>query len=211
MKKKLIVDILMFVLMLLEFTKIYSGALIHELVGIALFILVIVHLILNSAYIKNILKKKYDLKSILMLITNILLIIFFLLTSIFGMLSSKETLTFMNIHNLSINKLHKMFAYISLIIVGIHLGINFNAMFGKITKMIKNKIINIGLGLIIICIGIYSFIKLDYFKHLTGEFGFGIATSNIVIVLLEYLSIIMMVTIIINFIYKKIGGKKNER
>ena len=155
MKKKLIVDIIMFILMLLEFSRLYTGALLHELIGIALLILVIVHLILNKNYLLNILKAKYNVRSIIMLITNILLIISFLLTIVLGILSSGETLTFLNIHNLTIVKLHKILGNVSLIVIGIHLGINFNAMFGKITKLIKNNIVNYILEIIIIMLGIH--------------------------------------------------------
>ena len=49
--------------MLLEFSRLYTGALIHELIGIALLILVIVHLILNKNYLLNILKEKYNVRS----------------------------------------------------------------------------------------------------------------------------------------------------
>lgn len=211
MKKKIIVDILMFILILLEFSRIYTGALIHEIMGIILLILVIIHLILNKNYIVNILKTKYKLNNVLMLVINALLICSFLLTIVFGILSSQETLTFLNIHNLTIVKLHKIFGNISLIIVAMHLGINFNAMFGKITKLIKNNIVNYILGIIIIALGIYSSIKVDFIKHVIGEYGFSIKEGNIIINILEYLSIVMMITIIINFIYKRIGEKKNER
>ena len=211
MKKKLIVDILMLILMITEYSKSFTGQLIHELIGITLFILVILHLFLNRNYITNIPKVKYKLKNTIMLGINILLVLSFLLTSVFGILSSQEILTFINIHNLYIIKLHKVFSYISLIIIGLHLGINFNAIFGKITKLIKHNIINYFLGIIIIITGIYSSIKVDLWKHIIGEYGFGITKGNIIINTLAYLSIIMMITIISKFIFEKIGGKKNER
>ena len=84
-------------------------------------------------------------------------------------------------------------------------------MFGKITKLIKNNIVNYILGIIIIALGIYSSIKVDFVKHVIGEYGFSIKEENIIINILEYLSIVMMITVIINFIYKRIGDKKNER
>ena len=209
MKKKLIVDILLFILMLLEFSKVLTGQLIHEIIGIALFILVIIHLIFNRVYISSIFKKKYNLKSLIMLLTNCLLIIFFILTSVFGILSSEEFLRFLNIHSVSIIKLHRIFGYICLLIVGIHLGINFNAMFGTITKKIKNKVVNFIIGLIIIGFGIYSFIDLDYCSKLTGNMKFGMVSNSVILILMEYLSVIMMVTIVINFIYKRIKSSKD--
>ena len=41
MKKKLIVDILMFILMILEFSRMYMEPIYHEIIGVILFILVI--------------------------------------------------------------------------------------------------------------------------------------------------------------------------
>lgn len=211
MKKKLIVDILMFILMILEFSRMYMEPIYHEILGIILLILVIIHLILNIRYIKNIPKGKYNLKRIIMVVINILFMILFLLSLIFGILSSQDLFTFMNVNNMKIVSLHKTLAYISLIILGLHLGINFNAMFGKISKLIKNNIILYIISLIIIGFGIYSCIHLDIGKHITGKYGFSIVTDNLFINIIEYLSIIMMITIITNFIYKRLGEKKNER
>lgn len=114
MKKKLIVDILMFILMLLEFSRMYMPTILHEIFGITLLLLVILHLILNKNYLKSIDKGKYNLKRTIMLITNILLIISFFLSILFGILSSQDLLKFMNIGNMNIISLHKTISYISL-------------------------------------------------------------------------------------------------
>jgi hypothetical protein len=64
--------------------------------------------------------------------------------------------------------------------MSLHLGINFSSMFGLIEKKI-NKIVLILLSLLIIGFGIYSFIDLDFWNHLTGKYGFSIVTGNIII------------------------------
>lgn len=199
MKKKIIVDILMFILMLLEFSRGYLPTILHEAFGICLGILVIIHLILNKNYFKNLFKGKYNSKRIIMLIINLGFFITFILSMIFGILSSHDLLTGLNIHNLNIIKLHKQLAYISLIFMGLHLGINFNAMLGKIN--IKNKIVKYIIDILIIVFGIYSFIKLDFIKHITGEFGFSVYDGNIILNILEYLSIILAMAIIMNKTY----------
>lgn len=203
MKKKLIVDILLFILMILEFSRNYMPTLWHEIIGIILLILVIIHLILNINYIKSINNGKYNLRRTIMLIINILFMLFFFISMIFGILSSQEILTFLNIKNLNIIKLHKIFAYVSLLLMSLHLGINFSSMFGLIEKKI-NKIVLILLSLLIIGFGIYSFIDLDFWNHITGKYGFSIVTGNIIINTLEYLSIVMSISIITNIVYKKI-------
>jgi hypothetical protein len=180
MKKKLIVDILLFILMILEFSRNYMPTLWHEIIGIILLILVIIHLILNINYIKSINNGKYNLRRTIMLIINILFMLFFFISMIFGILSSQEILTFLNIKNLNIIKLHKIFAYVSLLLMSLHLGINFSSMLGLVEKKI-NKIVLILLSLLIIGFGIYSFIDLDFWNHITGKYGFSIVTGNIII------------------------------
>lgn len=69
--KKIIVDILLLILMLIEYSRAQIPAEIHEITGICLIILVIIHLILNRKYLKSIPKGKYNLKRSLMLIVNL--------------------------------------------------------------------------------------------------------------------------------------------
>lgn len=204
MKKKIIVDILMFILMLLEFSRGYIAPIWHEIFGILLVVLIILHLILNKIYFKNLAKGDYSTKRIIMLIINIVFFLTFFLSIIFGILSSQELFKFLNLGNLGIQNLHKIFSYISLISLGLHLGINFNAMFGKISKKINNKIILYLISGVIVIYGIYSFIKLEIIDHLVGKYGFGLVDGNIFLNIFRYLSVVMMLSIMMNFIYSKI-------
>lgn len=52
--KRLVVDILLFILMIFEFSRMYMPTILHEIIGILLLVLVVIHLILNRNYIKNI-------------------------------------------------------------------------------------------------------------------------------------------------------------
>ena len=137
-----------------------------------------------------------------MLIINVSFMIAFALTSVLGLLSSQYTLTFMNIGNLSTIYLHKIFAYLCLILLGLHLGINLNALFNRL----REKKISYALYMIIIICGIYSFFKVDFLNHLLGNSGFGLATGNLFTNSLEYLSIVLMITILANLILKKTVG-----
>ena len=197
--KKIIVDILLFILILVEFSRLYLPPEIHEIIGIVLIVLVIIHLILNRKYIKSIPKGKYNLKRSSMLIINVAFMAAFALTSVLGLLSNQYTLTFMNIGNLSTIYLHKISAYLCLILLGLHLGINLNALFNLLGE---KKISYVLYAIIIIC-GIYSFFKVDFLNHLLGKSGFSLATGNIVTSSLEYLSIVLMITVLANIIFKK--------
>lgn len=196
----MIVDILLFILMLMEFSKVYLPPEVHEIIGICLIVLVIIHLILNRRYIKAIPKGKYNLKRAIMLVINVAFMVVFALTCIFGLLSGQYVLTFMNIGNLTTVYLHKILAYLSLLLLGLHLGINLNVLFERIEK----SNIVYAVYLIIFAFGIYSIIQLDFLNHLLGNSGFSLVTGNFVINSIEYLSIILMVTILTNIIFKKV-------
>lgn len=200
---KLIVDILLFTLMILEFSRGYMDPIIHEIIGIILFILMVLHTILNINYFKTISKGKYNFKRFIMLIINIGFMISFVSSIILGLMSSQSLLTFMNIENIKIIKLHKISAYISLIFMSLHLGININS----VTERINKKVLNI-FSIFIIIFGIYSFVKLDIIKHITGEFGFSVMNENLFMNVLQYLSVVLMITVVTNKIYNVKGITK---
>ena len=189
----------------------YLPTIIHEIIGIVLLILVVIHLLLNKSYLKNITKGKYNFKRILVLIINVLFMLTFFVSMICGILSSQDLLKFISVDNLIIIKLHKILSYFCLVFMGLHLGINFNSMFGKLFIKIKNKIIIYISYLIVIIFGIYSWINLEFWNHLIGRYGFGVVSGNIFINILEFISVVLMITILTNIIYKRIGDNKNER
>lgn len=190
--KKIAVDILLFILMLLEYSRAYLPSEIHEIIGICLIILVIMHLALNKKYFKAISKGKYSFKRSFMLAVNVLFIITFSATCITGILSSQDILTVMNIGNLTTIYLHKIFAYASVIVLGMHLGINLTKLFNKFNKI---------LYVIIIILGAYSLIAVDFWNHLIGNYGFSLVTWNIIINMLEYLLIILMFSAITHLVF----------
>ena len=196
--KKIIVDILLFILMLLEFQRTYLPPEIHEIIGICLIILVIIHLLLNRKYIKAIPKGKYNAKISLTLIINVGFFITFTLTVMFGILSSQDILTFFNIKNMTTIYLHKIFGNLSLILLGMHLGTNLKLKYKKSLNVVYIPII---------LFGIYSIVRLDLSNHLIGNYGFSIMTANILINSIEYLSIILMITILTNCLKYKISNK----
>ena len=199
--KKIIVDVLLLILMLVQYSKAYLPQEIHETIGICLIVLVTIHLILNRKYLKKIGKGKYSTKRILELIVNAGFFTAFFLTCIFAILSSQEILAFLNVKSLTTVYLHKILAYLCIIILGIHLGVNLKRMFKKLEKRLGEKVYHILYLIIIIC-GAYSFINVDFINHLSGNYGFSAVTGNILVSSLEYLSIILMITVIVHLIEK---------
>ncbi len=190
MIKRVIINILLLVLTILEFSKAYLTPELHEIIGILLILLLIIHLLQNRKYIKSISGKNRKI----LYFTNILLLITFSATMILGLLSS-QLIPILNIHLIITNYLHKILAYITLIFVSIHLGQNLNKMLYNITIRVKQVI-----TVIISIFGIISFMDVDYINHITGNIGFATNNTNIFINSLEYLSIILTIALITHLI-----------
>ena len=119
---KMIIDALMLIIILLEFSKLYTGQLLHEAFGVALLILFIIHNILNINFYKNILKGNYNLLRVITTTTNILFLICMLLTIILGIPISSELFKELKLNgNTTIRKLHTILGYWNLILLSIHL------------------------------------------------------------------------------------------
>ena len=185
--KKIIVDILLFILMIIEYSRLYINPTVHEIIGIGLIILIIFHIYLNRNYFKRIKKGKYNFKRSFKLVINITFLIVFILTCIFGILSSQ----FLSIGSLTTIYLHKIFAYLSVLLLGLHLSTNINPLMAKISY---KKII----FPIFIIFGIYSLIQVDFWNHLTGRYGFSITTGNILINSIYYIGIVLMIIALLN-------------
>lgn len=119
MKKRISVDILMIVTIILEFVSL--PILIHEVLGIGLIFLILAHLKLNEKYFKAITKGKYTIKRTINLIINIGLLISLLITIITGIFTSQKSLKSIKIGNNKMSDIHKSSSIISLIFLVLHL------------------------------------------------------------------------------------------
>ena len=119
MNKKITVDALMFLAIILEFISL--PILIHEIIGISLVFLIILHVKFNKNYFKAIPKGKYNLKRTVDLIINLGLLISLLITIISGIFSSQKSLKSIRIGKYKISHIHKSSSVFSLIFLGLHL------------------------------------------------------------------------------------------
>lgn len=117
--KKIAVDVLMVIAIILEFASL--PILIHEIIGIGLVFLIILHINFNKKYFKAIPKGKYNLKRTIDLIINIGLLVSLAITIISGIFSSQKSLKGIKIGNYKMSHIHKSSSILSLIFLGLHL------------------------------------------------------------------------------------------
>ena len=128
MKKfKIFIEILLLLdtILLLSIEK--SGRLLHEIFGIAMAILLLIHIILNWNWIKNTTKnlKKENIKTKLMYLVNILMMIIYFGAIIFGIIVSNELFQFETAGNYKLILTHIIFGRLAIIIMLVHIGMHF--------------------------------------------------------------------------------------
>lgn len=216
---KMIIDALMLIIILLEFSKLYTGQLLHEAFGVALLILFIIHNILNINFYKNILKGNYNLLRVITTTTNILFLICMLLTIILGIPISSELFKELKLNgNTTIRKLHTILGYWNLILLSIHLGFHFKIIFTKLKNKIKDKK-NIKklfymVELIIVIFGIKTMRDINLGAYLIGKSSFAIPTNIILSLLNNFITVISISILTYNFekiLLKKKEGIKNGK
>ena len=198
---KIIVDILMFIAVVLEFSKLYLSPLVHELLGICIFILMIVHLSFNKKYIKNIFKKKKSASELIMFIINICVFASIMISIISGILISEVLFKSFSKYNTMISKIHIISSYVSIMSLGLHLGLNLKFITSKF-KIFKNNIFGIILQLIMICCGIYSIYKSNFFSYLFGVNFFSNKDLNLFMNSALYCSIFLFFAVVMYNINK---------
>lgn len=213
MKKKirLIVDILMVILFIALMLNQFTGVFAHEILGVSVFVLFIVHHILNRNFYKTMFKGKLTKLRLAYLITDILLLVMMIIMVISSLLISQHIFTFLGVtrHMLG-RQLHIVSSYSIYLISALHLGLHYN-MIVKLKK--EGKIIlNIFLIVFALVFGINGFIKKQFIPKLTLQNLYPLySDDNFIIILIDYLGIFIMFVMIGYGLYNLVMLKKKEK
>lgn len=172
---KITIDITMTILIMILMSFQFTGQKVHEWFGIGMFILFVIHNILNWRWSRNILKGKYSAFRIIQTVINILLFLLMIVMMISGIMMSRYIFTFLKINNyMSLARnLHMACSYWMFILISLHLGMHWAMiinMFKKSSKsknesLIKKSILYF-VSLFISVYGIYAFIKHKFYLYM---------------------------------------------
>lgn len=202
---KIAVDIAMTAVLLLLMTYELIGQVSHELLGIIMFVLFILHHILNSRWTKNLIKGKYTtLRTLQTVLVG--LVLFSMAGSVFsGVMLSRHIFSFLPFGNgLSFARnLHMLSAYWGFVFMSLHLGFHWNMMMGMAkrltqkTSAIRTWMLRI-IALIIAGYGVYAFVKRDIGSYLLfqNQFAFLDFEEPIIRFLFDYIAVLGLFTAI---------------
>ena len=198
---KILVDCLMLLTLLFLMTYSLIGEATHEALGIAMFVLMTVHQILNRDWYQRIAKGRYSAARILMLATNILMILLMLLQVTAGITLSKHVFAFLGIETGigAFRLIHLATPYWLFLLVSMHLGFHWKMILAMIRNKHGNhhtKAFSVGWTFagVISGYGIYALIRRQFpdYMFLWNQYSFFDFEEPLFFFLLDYVSVMVL-------------------
>ena len=194
---RLIIDIGMTLLLPLLMAYSLIGEMFHEIVGTLIFVLFIMHHVLNRKWFGPLFKGRYSAGRIFRTVINILLFIFMILEPVSGILMSKHLYTFLPALPFSVQarEIHMLLAYWGYVLMCVHAGTHLTGAFAKIEKQ-KQKI-RIPVRGLLCAISVYggvAFVKRGFPGYMAGTtmFAFFDYSEPLIFFILDYLAVMIL-------------------
>lgn len=170
---KLVLDAVMLVLLVLMFRKQAVSLAFHEIGGLALIALFILHHLLNGKWIAAVTKRLFSKETgglaRASYLVDALLLLAFLAVGVTGVLMSEVVFRFHAAGN--VKTLHYFASALSVVLMGVHLGLHADYIFGKLLKKGGNKIAKAALAVVLtaaVAFGGYSLFTSSFVSFLTA-------------------------------------------
>ncbi|MBR5338780.1 MAG: DUF4405 domain-containing protein [Lachnospiraceae bacterium] len=194
---RLIIDIGMTLLLPLLMAYSLIGEMFHEIVGTLIFILFIIHHVLNRKWFGSLFKGKYTVGRVFRTVINILLFMFMILQPVSGILMSKHLYTFLPVLPISARArgVHMLLSYWGFVLMCVHAGTHLTGAFIKIEKQKRRIRIPVyGLLCAISIYGCIAFVKRGFPGYMEGStmFAFFDYSEPLIFFIRDYLSVMVL-------------------
>ena len=207
---RMTIDITMTILsiILMGGNYLFPADLVHEILGVGLFVLWGLHIALNRRWYGAIFRGKYNLYRVMQTVINSCILICTIFLMISGIILSNHIFTFLNIQGgLGFARIaHLLASHWYYLFMSLHIGLHVGRLFQNVTAKIIPRII-----LALVCAyGIYAFIARGVWKYLIlrQQFFFFDLDRGYVLFALDYISIIILFATISHLIASRL--KKNR-
>lgn len=138
---KMIIDLMMTILLPFLMIQALGGEKLHEWIGVIMFLLFMMHHILNFNWHKNLLKGKYNAVRSIGTLVNIGILICMIFSAISGILLSQYVFVFLDVSNgISFARAaHMIGTHCMFVLTSFHLGMHFKVIKSYIEQFSKRK------------------------------------------------------------------------
>lgn len=220
MALKICVDIAMTVVLMLLMTYELIGEAVHEWFGVSMFVLFVLHHLLNRKWSRNILNRKYTPLCILQtaLVVSVLLCMTGSMVS--GIVLSRHAFAFLAIRGGQswARTLHLLCAYWGFVLMSLHLGFHWSMMMGMAKKYFgaSSKMRTWALraaAAAIAVYGAYAFVQREVgsYMFLKNEFVFFNFEEPLAFFLLDYIAVMALFVFIGHYLKELLKRHSRKR
>ena len=207
---RMTIDISMTILsiILMGGNYLFPADIVHEILGVGLFVLWAVHIILNRRWYGAIFRGKYNPYRVMQTVINCCILICTIFLMISGIILSNHVFTFLNIQGgLGFARItHLLASHWYYLFMSLHIGLHVGRLFQNITAKIIPRII-----LALVCAyGIYAFIARGVWKYLIlqQQFFFFDLERGYILFAIDYISIIILFATLSHLLAKSLKKGK---
>ncbi len=207
---RMTIDITMTILsiILMGGNYLFPADLVHEILGVGLFVLWALHIILNRRWYGAIFKGKYNPYRVMQTVINCCILICTIFLMISGIILSNHIFTFLNIQGgLGFARIsHVLASHWYYLFMSLHIGLHVGRLFQNATAKIIPRII-----LALVCAyGIYAFIARGVWKYLIlqQQFFFFDLERGYILFAIDYISIIILFATLSHLLAKSLKKGK---
>ncbi|MBR0415537.1 MAG: DUF4405 domain-containing protein [Clostridia bacterium] len=190
-KLQIAADVLMSCILLLQMSYSIAGEVLHEILGIALFVLFVLHHILSVNFTKALFKGKPTAEKTLKVVIDILLTVDVLALMVSALFISNHVFTFLGLHHLAAfgRTLHLLASYWGFALMSLHIGFHLDFMLHKVMKEKRKKTAAIAIMIVVSAAGLACFIHEETYKYmlLINQFVFFDVAGGLPLFLLKYI------------------------
>ena len=177
------------------------GDTLHECIGAAMFVMFIIHHVINFRFVASIAKGKYTANRIFITAVDFLLLADMLALMISAVVLSRHVFVFLHL-NVSVSfarTAHLLGSYWGFILMSVHIGIHLHTVISTVQKNISNpnRILNIISKVLCAAIsayGLYVFLsrKITDYLFLKTQFVFFDFSKPIILFVFDYISMMIL-------------------
>lgn len=218
MKRKIrwSVDILMMLALFFLMSYHFWGETAHEWAGAGMFVLFIVHQVLNRGWYRSLTCGKYTPVRILMLSVNILTLAALVILMYSGITMSRHVFVFLPARGgmAAARRLHIIGSYWGFLLMSLHLGLHWGMVWSKLERMTgkQNEYLYLAGSVLLAVYGAYAFIKRDFLSYLflKSEFVYLDYSEPKILFYLDYMALMELCIFIMHY-GSKLLRRRNRR
>ena len=193
----------------------------HEIVGTAMFLLLITHNIFNRRWYGTITKGRHDASGLITKALNLSLLLAMLTLLATSLIISQTVFSFLPLAStFTVRQTHTFVAYMALLTAGLHLGLHWTMLLGIIRSRFRVKIevasspyILPALAVALAAGGVYSFFaqKVGLKLLMLPSFAFGDIQMPVPIFILQHVAIVGLFACLAHYTLKVLRGRTTRR